>query len=71
MAYQNALVGVATAAFYPQLTISGGGGLQSTSIASLVTAPSVFWSLGGDLLQPVFERRTQSRQSGRGQGGLR
>jgi NodT family efflux transporter outer membrane factor (OMF) lipoprotein len=53
MAYQNALVGVATAAFYPQLTISGGGGYQSTSITSLVTSPSIFWSLGGDLLQPV------------------
>ncbi len=55
MAYQNAQVGVATAAFYPQLTISGGGGLQSTDITSLFTAPSAIWSLGGDLLQPIFE----------------
>ena len=54
MAYQNALVGVATAAFYPQLTLSGGGGFQSTSITNLITAPSAIWSLGGDLLQPVF-----------------
>jgi len=55
MAYQNALVGVATAAFYPQLTISGGGGVQSTDITKLFTAPSAIWSLGGDLLQPIFE----------------
>jgi outer membrane protein, multidrug efflux system len=55
MAYQNAQVGVATAAFYPQLTISGGGGLQSTDITSLFTAPSAIWSLGGDLLQPILE----------------
>ena len=55
MAYQNALVGVATAAFYPQLTIFGGGGLQSTNIANLFTAPSAIWSVGGDLLQPIFE----------------
>jgi NodT family efflux transporter outer membrane factor (OMF) lipoprotein len=54
MAYQNALVGVATAAFYPQLTLSGTGGYQSTSITSLFTAPNAVWSLGGDLLQPVF-----------------
>ncbi len=54
MAQQNALVGVAKTAFYPQLTISGNGGFQSTSISSLITAPSAFWSLGGDLLQPIF-----------------
>lgn len=54
MAQQNALVGVAKTAFYPQLTIFGGGGFQSTSLGSLVTAPSAFWSLGGDLLQPLL-----------------
>ena len=53
MAQQNALVGVAKSAFYPQLTISGGGGFQSTSITSLLTAPSAFWAIGGDLLQPI------------------
>ena len=55
MAYENALVGVATAAFYPQLTIFGGGGVQSTDITNLFTAPSAIWSLGGDLLQPIFQ----------------
>ena len=53
MAEQNALVGVAQAAFYPQFTISGGGGFQSISIGSLITAPSAFWAVGGDLLQPI------------------
>ena len=55
MAYQNALVGVATAAFYPQLTISGGGGFQSTILSKLITAPNAIWSLGGDVLQPIFQ----------------
>ena len=55
MAYENALVGVATAAFYPQFTISGGGGWQSTDITNLLTAPNAIWSLGGDLLQPIFQ----------------
>ncbi len=55
MAYQNALVGVATAAFYPQLTLFGGGGVQSTDITALFTAPSAVWSVGGDLLQPIFQ----------------
>jgi multidrug efflux system outer membrane protein len=54
MAQENAFVGVAKTAFYPQFTISGSGGFQSISLGSLITAPSAFWSLGGDLLQPVF-----------------
>jgi len=54
MAQENALVGVAKTSFYPQFTISGTGGFQSTSLGSLITTPSAFWSLGGDLLQPIF-----------------
>jgi len=54
MANENALVGVAKAAFYPQFTIAGGGGFESTTLGSLISAPSAFWSLGGDLLQPIF-----------------
>lgn len=55
MAYQNALVGVATAAFYPQLTLFASGGVQSTDITTLFSAPSAIWAVGGDLLQPIFE----------------
>jgi NodT family efflux transporter outer membrane factor (OMF) lipoprotein len=54
MAQQNALIGVAKTSFYPQFTISGSGGFQSISLSSLISAPSTFWSLGGDLLQPIF-----------------
>jgi multidrug efflux system outer membrane protein len=54
MANENALVGVARTAFYPQFTISGVGGVQSITLGSLISAPSVFWSLGGDLLQPIL-----------------
>jgi len=54
MAQQNALVGVARTAFYPQLTLSGTGGFESVALGSLISAPSAFWSLGGDLLQPIF-----------------
>lgn len=54
MAYENAEVGVAKAAFYPQLTLSGAGGFESTNITNLITAPNAIWSLGGDLLEPVF-----------------
>jgi NodT family efflux transporter outer membrane factor (OMF) lipoprotein len=54
MASENALVGVARTAFYPQFTIFGSGGFQSTTLNSLISAPSAFWSLGGDLLQPIL-----------------
>ncbi|HZD31501.1 MAG TPA: efflux transporter outer membrane subunit [Candidatus Angelobacter sp.] len=54
MAQQNALVGVAQSAFYPQFTIAAGGGFQSISISSLMTTPSAIWAVGGDLLQPIF-----------------
>jgi len=55
MAYQNARVGVARAAFYPQITLSGSGGWQSTELAPLLNAPSLIWSLGVDALEPLFE----------------
>ncbi len=55
MAYENAEVGLARTAFYPHITLSGGGGWQSTSLGSLLSAPSLFWSLGADALQPIVE----------------
>jgi len=55
VAYANAQVGLARAAFYPHITLSGAGGLQSTALSSLFNAPSLFWSLGADALQPVFQ----------------
>ena len=55
MAFQNAEVGIARTAFYPHITLSGSGGWQSTDMASLFNAPSLFWSLGADALQPIFQ----------------
>jgi outer membrane protein, multidrug efflux system len=56
MAYENAEVGLARAAFYPHIMISNtGGGWQSTSITNILNAPSLFWSIGADALQPIFE----------------
>jgi multidrug efflux system outer membrane protein len=55
MAFENAQVGIAMTAFYPHITLAGDGGWQTRDIATLVNAPSAFWALGGDLLQPIFE----------------
>jgi outer membrane protein, multidrug efflux system len=53
MAFENAQVGIAMTAFYPHITLSGGGGYESRDLATLLNAPSAMWSLGGDLLQPI------------------
>ena len=56
IAYANAQVGIARAAFYPRITLGGtGAGFQSRDIATLVSAPSLFWVLGADALTPVFQ----------------
>jgi multidrug efflux system outer membrane protein len=55
MAYQNAQVGIAHSAFYPHITLSGSGGWQSRDLEPLLNAPSLFWSLGADALQPIFQ----------------
>jgi outer membrane protein, multidrug efflux system len=56
MAYENAEVGLARTAFYPHITISNtGGGWQSTSVANILNAPSLFWSIGADALQPIVQ----------------
>jgi multidrug efflux system outer membrane protein len=54
MAFENAQVGIAMTAFYPHITLSGSGGWESRDIATLFNAPSAVWSLGGDVLQPIF-----------------
>jgi multidrug efflux system outer membrane protein len=55
MAFQNAQVGIARTAFYPHITLSGSGGWQSTDITQLLSAPSLFWSLGADALEPILQ----------------
>ena len=46
MAEANAEIGVAQAAFYPTLTLSAGGGLESSTFKHLFDWPSRFWSVG-------------------------
>ncbi|HUO14226.1 MAG TPA: efflux transporter outer membrane subunit [Verrucomicrobiae bacterium] len=56
IAYENAQVGLAKAAFYPHITLGGtGGGWQSTSLSTLVNAPSLFWSIGADAFEPILQ----------------
>jgi len=54
MAAANAQIGVARAAYYPSITIAPTGGFESRSLATLFDAPSLFWSFGASLVQPIF-----------------
>jgi NodT family efflux transporter outer membrane factor (OMF) lipoprotein len=51
----NARIGVAQAAYFPTVTLSGSAGSRATSLADLFTAPTRFWSLGAALAQPLFD----------------
>ncbi|MGE5268067.1 MAG: efflux transporter outer membrane subunit, partial [Thiohalocapsa sp.] len=55
MAAANAQIGVAEAAFFPDLTLSGDYGTESERIARLTAAPSRVWSIGASLVQTLFD----------------
>jgi len=50
----SAQIGVATAAMFPQITLSASYGTQSLTPADLFRAQSTVWSVGAGLLQPLF-----------------
>jgi outer membrane protein, multidrug efflux system len=50
----NARIGVAKAAYFPQISLTAAGGYQSSALTSLFTSPAGFWNVGGQLLQPIF-----------------
>jgi NodT family efflux transporter outer membrane factor (OMF) lipoprotein len=55
MAAANAQIGVAVAAFYPNLTLSAEGGFESSAIQHLFDWPSRFWSVGSSVSETIFD----------------
>lgn len=55
MAATNAEVGIATAAFFPVIRLTGTAGFQSVDLGSLFNWPSRMWSVGPSLTLPIFE----------------
>jgi NodT family efflux transporter outer membrane factor (OMF) lipoprotein len=58
----SAQIGVATAAMYPQLTLTGSYGAEALTPAQLFRAASTVWSVGAGILQPVFHGGQLSAQ---------
>jgi outer membrane protein, multidrug efflux system len=50
----NAQIGVARAAYFPQISLSGTAGFQSAALTDLFSGPAGTWNFGASLAQPIF-----------------
>jgi len=50
----NARIGIAKAAYFPDISLTGVGGLQSIPLTKLFTGPSGMWNFTGQLAQPLY-----------------
>jgi multidrug efflux system outer membrane protein len=50
----NADIGVAKAAYFPQVTLTGSGGVASTALTALFSGPAAAWTVAASALQPIF-----------------
>lgn len=66
MAAQNAQIGVARAAFYPNVQLSANAGFEDDGFGGLASLPNALWSIGATATLPLFEgglRRAEEQQS--------
>jgi len=60
MAEENAQIGVADAAFYPDISLSALGGYSADPITGLFSVSNALWSLGTDASETLFEGGTRT-----------
>ena len=54
LAAQTARIGIAEAARWPSISLTGSLGFESTDLSTLTDSESGFWNFGGNILQPLF-----------------
>jgi NodT family efflux transporter outer membrane factor (OMF) lipoprotein len=62
MQEENALIGVAVAAYFPQITLSGLGGYAGDPLSELFKTGSRIWSLGASATETVFDAGNRGAQ---------
>lgn len=55
LAAANAQIGVARAAYFPQISLTGSAGYESPTLTNLFTGPAGLWNLAAGVTQPIFE----------------
>jgi len=50
----NAQIGVAKAAYFPAISLTGSGGVQSIPLTQLFSGPAGMWTFAGQLTQPLY-----------------
>ncbi len=63
MAAANAQIGVAIAAYFPTITLTGSGGFQASDPTQWFLWPSRFWSLGANAAETLFQGGAQVAQT--------
>jgi NodT family efflux transporter outer membrane factor (OMF) lipoprotein len=58
----NANIGVAKAAYYPDLSLSLSGGYSSSTSSNLISLPNRFWSVGPKVTLPLFDGGARSAE---------
>lgn len=65
----NAQIGVAKAAWFPDVSLSGSGGYRSSSFADWIELPNRFWSVGPQLALTLFDGGARSAEIERSEAG--
>ncbi len=58
----NARIGEAKALLYPSISLTGAFGWESTELGDLLESPAKSWSIGANLLQPIFNSGQNRRR---------
>ena len=51
----NAEIGVARAAYFPQISLTGAAGYESPALTNLFSGPAGIWTMVASVSQPIFE----------------